>query len=111
MSGMLTHTWMTHPPDAVMPTLMNRCTIMHSSSMAKTWLRSGTLYSFGSALELCKCFWYLMCWQWIKGQPQLATMIDTPGMIALTSGCTLVYSDTKGRSVCDQTNLQHSSST
>jgi hypothetical protein len=58
--------------------------VKHGQEMAQIW--ELILYSSVGALELCKRFWYLMYWQWMKGHPQLATMIDTPGMIALTAG-------------------------
>jgi hypothetical protein len=52
--------------------------------MAQIWER--ILYSSGGALELRKCFWYLLYWTWENGRPQLATKIECPGIIALTSG-------------------------
>jgi hypothetical protein len=32
-------------------------------------------------LELKKCFWYLVYWQWIDGWPQMAPIINCPGII------------------------------
>jgi hypothetical protein len=32
--------------------------IMYGQDMAQIW--EHLLYSFGSAIELCKCFWYLV---------------------------------------------------
>jgi hypothetical protein len=51
---------------------------------AQIWER--LLYSSGSALELKKCFWYLIYWQWVNGRPQMAMNLLSPGIIALTSG-------------------------
>jgi hypothetical protein len=44
------------------------------------------LYSSGGSLNLKNCFWYLVYWQWIDSRPQMALIINCPGMIALTSG-------------------------
>ena len=63
--------------------------IKHGQELAQIW--DLILYHSGRALELQKCFWYLLHWQWVKCQPQLARNIETPGTIALTSGCTPVY--------------------
>ena len=63
--------------------------IKYGQESAQIWEQ--ILYSSGGALELRKCFWYLMHWQWVKGQPQLVTKLETPGMIALTSGWVPVY--------------------
>ena len=63
--------------------------IKYGQESAQIWER--ILYSSGGALELWKCFWYLLHWQWVKGQPQLATKLETPGMIALTSSQVPVY--------------------
>ena len=37
-------------------------------------------------MELPKCFWYLMYWEWVKGRPSLVPNVAMPGMIALTQG-------------------------
>jgi hypothetical protein len=58
--------------------------IAKAQVMAQIWER--ILYSSGGALELWKCFWYLLYWTWENGRPQLATKIECPGIIALTSG-------------------------
>ena len=39
--------------------------IKHGQELAQIWER--ILYSSGGALELQKCFWYLLHWQWVKG--------------------------------------------
>ena len=50
--------------------------IKYGQESAQIWER--ILYSSGGALKLRKCFWYLLHWQWVKGQPQLATKLETP---------------------------------
>jgi hypothetical protein len=61
-------------------------------SMAQIWEQ--LLYSLGGALELPKCFWYLMYWEWVKGRPSLVPNAAMPGMIALMQGhipnCTVI---------------------
>jgi hypothetical protein len=47
--------------------------------------------SCGRALEIQKCFWYLMYWQWTSSWPELASNIACPGTTALTSGCVPIY--------------------
>jgi hypothetical protein len=44
------------------------------------------LYSSGGALELKKCFWYMVSWQWVNRRPEMVPNIGCPGIIALTSG-------------------------
>jgi hypothetical protein len=39
--------------------------IKYGQEMAQIW--EHLLYSSSGALELLKCFWYLMHWQWING--------------------------------------------
>jgi hypothetical protein len=42
-------------------------------------------------MELPKCFWYLMYWEWVKGRPSLIPNVAMPGMIALTQGHVPIY--------------------
>jgi hypothetical protein len=58
--------------------------IAKAQVMAQIW--ECILYSSGGALELRKCFWYLVYWTWENGRPQMMTMIECPGIISLTSG-------------------------
>jgi hypothetical protein len=58
--------------------------IAHGQACAQIWERF--LYSSGGALELRKCFWYLIYWQWVNGQPEMCPNISCPGIITLTSG-------------------------
>jgi hypothetical protein len=37
-------------------------------------------------LELQKCFWYLIYWQWIDDHSQMAPNLSCLGIIALTGG-------------------------
>jgi hypothetical protein len=53
--------------------------IAKAQGMAQIWER--ILYSSGGALELRKCFWYL-----VYGHPQMMMTIECPGIISLTSG-------------------------
>jgi hypothetical protein len=58
--------------------------IAMAQARAQIWER--LLYSSGGALELKKCFWYLIYWQWVNSHPQMAMNLSCPGIIALTSG-------------------------
>jgi hypothetical protein len=58
--------------------------IAMAQASAQIWEQ--ILFSLGSALELKKCFWYLIYWQWVNGHPQMTSDIDCPGIIALTCG-------------------------
>jgi hypothetical protein len=58
--------------------------IAKAQVMAQIW--EHILYSSGGALELRKCFWYLLYWTWENGRLQLVMKIECPGIIALTSG-------------------------
>jgi hypothetical protein len=53
-------------------------------SVAQIW--ECLLYSSGGTLELPKCFWYLMYWEWVNGQPSLVPNVAMLGVIALTQG-------------------------
>ena len=63
--------------------------IGHLQDIAQKWER--ILYSSGGALKLCKCFWYLVYWEWVDGRPQMMPSISSPVMIALTEGHLPVY--------------------
>jgi hypothetical protein len=58
--------------------------IANGQACAQIWKR--ILYSSSGALELKKCFWYLVHWQWVNGRPEMAPNVSCPGIIALTSG-------------------------
>jgi hypothetical protein len=53
-------------------------------AVAQVW--ECILYISGGALELPKCFWYLIYWQWVNGQQQMMPNVSTPGHFALTQG-------------------------
>ena len=63
--------------------------VCHLQHTAQTWEQ--ILYSSGGALEIPKCFWYLVYWDWPKGRPQMANSSSAPATIALTKGSTPVY--------------------
>ena len=63
--------------------------IGHLQDVAQKWER--ILYSSGGSLELRKCFWYLVYWEWVDGRPQMMPSISSPAMIALTKGHIPVY--------------------
>ncbi len=58
--------------------------IAYGQAFAQIW--EWLLYSLGGALELRKCFWYMVYLQWVNGWPKMAPIINCPGIIALTSG-------------------------
>ena len=58
--------------------------IAKGQECAQTWER--VLHSSGGALELKKCFWCMVYWQWANGRPEMVPNIGCPGIIALTSG-------------------------
>jgi hypothetical protein len=60
--------------------------IAHGQACAQIWERILYRYSSGGTLELKKCFWYMVYWQWVNGCPQMAPIISCPGIIALTLG-------------------------
>lgn len=43
------------------------------------------LYSTGGALNLQKCFWFIMSWHWKGGKATLHTQLTLPGQLTLTS--------------------------
>ncbi len=58
--------------------------IAMAQACAQIWEQ--LLFSSGGALELKKCFWYLIYWQWVNGHLQMTTISGCPGIIALTCG-------------------------
>jgi len=58
--------------------------ILNLKSLAQQWER--LLYSTGGALNLQKCFWFIMHWTWKDGTPILATEKTLPATLQLTSG-------------------------
>jgi len=53
--------------------------------MAQSWER--LLFSTGGALNLQKCSWSLLTWQWNKGVAKLCTNAQAPATLRLTAGC------------------------
>jgi len=58
-------------------------TLSHLQKIAQHWER--LLFTTGGALNLHKCFWYLMSWKQTKGYPTLASIPQTPGDLTLTA--------------------------
>lgn len=57
--------------------------IQNLSSLAQEWER--LLFSTSGALNLSKCFWFLLTWKWDNGQAKLHTSSTCPGSVYLTS--------------------------
>ena len=51
---------------------------------AQTWEK--LLFLSGGKLNLDKCYWYLVTWTWVDGQPSLSPISSTPASLSLTSG-------------------------
>ncbi|KAI2506763.1 hypothetical protein MHU86_7658 [Fragilaria crotonensis] len=52
--------------------------------IAQTWEK--VLHFSGGALNLSKCSWYAMVWDWRKGRPQLREILPTDKEVQLTQG-------------------------
>jgi hypothetical protein len=52
--------------------------------IAQRW--ENLLHFSGGSLNLKKCFWFVMYWQWHKGQPQCRSICKNDPTICLTSG-------------------------
>jgi hypothetical protein len=59
-------------------------TASHLQSLAQQWER--LLFSTGGALNLQKCFWFMLSWQWHGGKSRLDTNQTMPAEIKLTAG-------------------------
>jgi hypothetical protein len=55
------------------------CLINNLQILAQQWEK--LLYSTGGALNLSKCFWFLLSWQWIDGRPILHSSTTAPGIL------------------------------
>jgi hypothetical protein len=62
----------------------------HLQNTAQTWER--VLFSSGGSLNIPKCFWYLVYWEWPQGRPLMMNSASAPGIVALTQGDSPVYS-------------------
>ncbi len=51
--------------------------------VAQRWEK--LLFSTGGALNLSKCFWFLLAWRWENGKPTLHTAATAPGILQMTS--------------------------
>jgi hypothetical protein len=52
--------------------------------LAQEWEQ--LLFSTGGALNLQKCFWFLLTWKWNNGHVHYALGIEAPGELCMTSG-------------------------
>jgi hypothetical protein len=57
--------------------------ITNLKRLAQEWER--LLFSTGGALNLEKCFWFLLAWRWDKGIAKLHTSTTAPGILSMTS--------------------------
>ena len=55
----------------------------HLQTLAQRWEK--LLYSTGGALNLSKCFWFLLSWRWVHGKPVLQTSSTAPATLQMTS--------------------------
>jgi hypothetical protein len=67
--------------------------ICNLCTLAQRW--ETLLYSTGGALNLSKCFWFLLSWRWRGGKPILHSLITAPGSLQMTSeGNKIAHHDT-----------------
>jgi hypothetical protein len=57
--------------------------ILDLQRLAQTWEK--LLFSTGGALNLSKCFWFLLSWRWTNGHATLHTELSAPGQVQMTS--------------------------
>ena len=57
---------------------------LQAQTAAQHWEQ--LLYTSGGALNLKKCFWYGITWEWINGFPHMQPNSQAPATIQLTSG-------------------------
>jgi len=53
-------------------------------TLAQSWEK--LLFSTGEALNLSKCFWFLLSWHWDGSRARLSSLAETPGDLVKTSG-------------------------
>jgi hypothetical protein len=53
-------------------------------TLSQEWER--LLFSTGGTLNLQKCLWFLLSWDWKQGKAKLQSITDTPCALTLTSG-------------------------
>jgi hypothetical protein len=61
--------------------------------MAQKWEQ--LLFVSGGALGLPKCFWWGLSWKWIGGLPSLKSIVESPGVVAITSGTSTITTEIK----------------
>jgi hypothetical protein len=57
--------------------------VTNLQNLAQRWEK--LLYSTGGALNLSKCFWFLLSWRWLNGRPVIHTSTTAPGTLQMTS--------------------------
>jgi hypothetical protein len=74
-----------HDTNQIIPTSQDNITaiITNLQSLAQEWER--LLFSTGGALNLEKCFCFLLAWHWDKGRARLHTSTTAPGVLSMTS--------------------------
>lgn len=58
--------------------------VQNLQKLSQEWER--LLYSTGGALNLSKCFWYLLSWRWSNGMPTIVTKEHDTHKLCFTSG-------------------------
>jgi hypothetical protein len=53
--------------------------VSNLQALAQQWER--LLFSTGGALNLQKCFWYIVSWKWKGSKPSLETALDLPASL------------------------------
>jgi hypothetical protein len=66
--------------------------VCNLQSLSQEWER--LLFSIGGALNLSKCFWFMLSWRWANGIPTIATKTNTHQHLCLTSGTDTATVDT-----------------
>ena len=58
--------------------------ISRLAEIAQTW--EHLLHYSGGSLNLKKCSWYIMYWEWVEGRPRLRPMTTTDPCVSMTQG-------------------------
>jgi hypothetical protein len=57
--------------------------ISNLQTLAQPWEK--LLFSTGGALDLSKCFWFLLSWEWVGSKARLHSIAAAPGNLVMTS--------------------------
>jgi hypothetical protein len=74
-------------PQNADPAMVQRsaiCTVENLQTIAQQWEK--LLFSTGGELNLQKCFWFLLSWQWTGRRWKLNNTAKAPATLRLTSG-------------------------